>query len=419
MGPLVTRGQQAAAFDGIRRLAGEAAFVCGGDRSRPRSTASTRSKSAFVAPTLLQGQGRRAAPRRCTRSRCSARPRPSCPIATSRTPARWSRGAAARWCASVYGEDKDLLARMVERDRRRATGGFWWSIRRSPAPIPATASSCRNAITAVPAAPAPARSWAACTGCASITSGWRCRDRAICSRACRQRPRVCIEIASGKARHRAPRTAGANVLTSGIQRLRVSQCHHRTADHRRRVSSSATACGAMSNSRPRPTPTTDRGARARGRAPVVSRSARHPARQDRDGRRRRARDAQRLLDHHHAARQGHLAQDRVPGVHRRRRLRHGGDGGRRRLPDDRRSDDVPRAALGAARPAGCCATSISATASRCRSRRAISIGRRCASSPMPASTIMAGLEVEFHVFKLDNPRLDPGGRHLAAARRRR
>src|SRR5262249_33226827 len=30
MGPLVTRGQQAAAFDGIRRLASEAAIVCGG-----------------------------------------------------------------------------------------------------------------------------------------------------------------------------------------------------------------------------------------------------------------------------------------------------------------------------------------------------------------------------------------------------
>ena len=30
MGPVVTRGQQAAAFDGIRRLAAEAAIVCGG-----------------------------------------------------------------------------------------------------------------------------------------------------------------------------------------------------------------------------------------------------------------------------------------------------------------------------------------------------------------------------------------------------
>ena len=88
--------------------------------------------------------------------------------------------------------------------------------------------------------------------------------------------------------------------------------------------------------------------RPRGRAAVVPRPARHPARQDRDGRRRRQGDAQRLLDHHDAARQGHLAQDRVPGVHRRRRLRHAGDAGRRRFPDDRRPDDLPRAAVGAA-----------------------------------------------------------------------
>ena len=36
-----------------------------------------------------------------------------------------------------------------------------------------------------------------------------------------------------------------------------------------------------------------------------------------------------------------------------------------------------------------------------------SLRRCCASSPTPASIIMAGLEVEFHVFKLENPRLDP------------
>src|SRR5215813_12430978 len=92
----------------------------------------------------------------------------------------------------------------------------------------------------------------------------------------------------------------------------------------------------------------DRGARARGRAPVVSRPARHPARKNRGGERGRGRDAQRLLDHDHAARQGYCAQDGVSGFHPRRRVRHGGDGGRRRLPHDRRSLDLPRAAVGAA-----------------------------------------------------------------------
>ncbi len=127
----------------------------------------------------------------------------------------------------------------------------------------------------------------------------------------------------------------------------------------------------------------DRGEEARSRAPVVPGPARHPARQDHRGRRRRQGDAQRLLDDDHAARQGHLAQDRVPGVHRRRRLRHAGDGRRRRLPDDRRPDHVPRAALGAAdrlgavrhlfpeRQAGAVldAASLSASAQPARRRR--------------------------------------------------
>jgi 3,4-dehydroadipyl-CoA semialdehyde dehydrogenase len=53
MGPLVTRGQQAAAFDGIRRLATEAAVVCGGAEP-PALPGIDRDKSAFVAPTLLK-----------------------------------------------------------------------------------------------------------------------------------------------------------------------------------------------------------------------------------------------------------------------------------------------------------------------------------------------------------------------------
>src|SRR5262245_5358583 len=53
MGPLVTRVQQAAAFDGIRRLAGEAAILCGGAEA-PVLDGIDKSKSAFVAPTLLR-----------------------------------------------------------------------------------------------------------------------------------------------------------------------------------------------------------------------------------------------------------------------------------------------------------------------------------------------------------------------------
>src|SRR5215475_8644935 len=53
MGPLVTRSQQAAAFDGISRLAAEAAIVCGGAEP-PALAGIDRDKSAFVAPTLLK-----------------------------------------------------------------------------------------------------------------------------------------------------------------------------------------------------------------------------------------------------------------------------------------------------------------------------------------------------------------------------
>src|SRR5581483_25237 len=52
MGPLVTRAQQSAAFDGIRRLAAEAAIVCGGAEA-PALDGIDPEKSAFVAPTLL------------------------------------------------------------------------------------------------------------------------------------------------------------------------------------------------------------------------------------------------------------------------------------------------------------------------------------------------------------------------------
>ena len=76
-----------------------------------------------------------------------------------------------------------------------------------------------------------------------------------------------------------------------------------------------------------------RRAKARSRQAVIPRSARHLARQD-AGRQRSAGVAgKRLLHHHHDAGQGHLAQDGVPGVHRRRRVWHEGDGRRRRCVD--------------------------------------------------------------------------------------
>ena len=151
----------------------------------------------------------------------------------------------------------------------------------------------------------------------------------------------------------------------------------------------------------------DRGAQARSRAAFVCRSARHPARQDGDGRRRRAHDAQRLHHHHDAACQGHLAPQRVSGVHRRRRLRHAGDGRRRRFPDDRRSDARFRVLPWAPQTGWVlCDLYFQDGKPVPFSTRHLyrSVLQRLAEAGFD---YIAGLEVEFHVFKLENPRLDP------------
>jgi len=53
MGPVVTRTQQSAALAGIKRLAEEATFVCGGTEA-PALDGIDPGKSSFVAPTLLR-----------------------------------------------------------------------------------------------------------------------------------------------------------------------------------------------------------------------------------------------------------------------------------------------------------------------------------------------------------------------------
>src|SRR5262249_14303053 len=55
MGPVVTRAQQAAALQGIRRIAQEAAFVCGGTDA-PALEGIDPAKSSYVAPTLLRAK---------------------------------------------------------------------------------------------------------------------------------------------------------------------------------------------------------------------------------------------------------------------------------------------------------------------------------------------------------------------------
>jgi 3,4-dehydroadipyl-CoA semialdehyde dehydrogenase len=111
MGPLVTRAQQAAAFDGIKRLAGEAAIVCGGTQP-PAIDGIDAGKSAFVAPTLLRTKNG-------NDGRAVHEVEVFGPIATV-VPYRDEREASAliargggSLVASLFGEDHAFLARMV------------------------------------------------------------------------------------------------------------------------------------------------------------------------------------------------------------------------------------------------------------------------------------------------------------------
>ena len=110
MGPVVTRGQQAAAFDGIRRLAFEAMIVCGG-ADAPELDGIDSNRSAFVAPTLLKLADAGAA--------AVHEVEVFGPAATI-VPYRDEADAVAlvargggSLVASVYGEDQAFLARMV------------------------------------------------------------------------------------------------------------------------------------------------------------------------------------------------------------------------------------------------------------------------------------------------------------------
>jgi 3,4-dehydroadipyl-CoA semialdehyde dehydrogenase len=111
MGPLVTVAQQAAAFDGIRKLAREADFVIGGTEP-PVIDGIDASKAAFVAPTLLRvkdakdakavheievfGPAATIVPYRDEAEACSL----------------IARGGGSL-VASIFSEDQGLLARMV------------------------------------------------------------------------------------------------------------------------------------------------------------------------------------------------------------------------------------------------------------------------------------------------------------------
>ena len=112
MGPVVTRGQQAAAFDGIRRLAGEAAVLCGGAEA-------PNIDGIDPAQVRVRGADLAARPRIAGRAKAVHEIEVFGPAATI-VPYRDEQDAFAlvargggSLVASVYGEDKDLLGRIV------------------------------------------------------------------------------------------------------------------------------------------------------------------------------------------------------------------------------------------------------------------------------------------------------------------
>jgi 3,4-dehydroadipyl-CoA semialdehyde dehydrogenase len=108
MGPLVTRAQQDAAFDGIRRLASEADFVTG-SLNPPTLPGIDPDKSAFVAPTLLKvedGTGNAVHDTEVFGPCATLVPYKDEVEAFALV----ARGAGSL-VASVYGEDREFLAR--------------------------------------------------------------------------------------------------------------------------------------------------------------------------------------------------------------------------------------------------------------------------------------------------------------------
>jgi 3,4-dehydroadipyl-CoA semialdehyde dehydrogenase len=111
MGPVVTRGQQAAAFDGIRRLASEAAIVCGG-ADAPALDGIDPAKSAFVAPTLLKVKDASGA-KAVHEVEVFGPAATVVPYGNEQEAAALIARGGGSLVASVYGEDKDFLLRIV------------------------------------------------------------------------------------------------------------------------------------------------------------------------------------------------------------------------------------------------------------------------------------------------------------------
>ena len=109
MGPLVNRVQQKAALEGIGRLAREAKFVAGG-ADAPKLDGIDATRSAFVAPTLLKLEGEgRAVHETEVFGPCAT----IVPYKDDADAFALAARGGGSLVASVYGQDRDFLARAV------------------------------------------------------------------------------------------------------------------------------------------------------------------------------------------------------------------------------------------------------------------------------------------------------------------
>ena len=111
MGPVVTRAQQAAAFDGIRRLASEAAIVCGGANA-PELQGIDKDKSAFVAPTLLKLKDSGSA-QAVHEVEVFGPAATVVPYGDEQDAAALVARGGGSLVASIYGDDQDFFLRVV------------------------------------------------------------------------------------------------------------------------------------------------------------------------------------------------------------------------------------------------------------------------------------------------------------------
>ena len=177
---------------GHSTVGGRSRRSCAAAPSAPALDGIDRGRSAFVAPTLLKLKDRRGR-ERGARGR-GLRPRRNGRALSRRAGGRRA-GRARRRLAGRFGLRRGSGVPRPHGRRDRAeprTAAHGRPVDRERPYRPRHRHAAMQSRRSRPRR-RQARSWAVSTACASITSAWRCRARAICSRSCRRRRQTCTE----------------------------------------------------------------------------------------------------------------------------------------------------------------------------------------------------------------------------------